>query len=376
MPNSLESMVVCESCLYVAGYILGEQSTRASLRTRPEPFDSRRCLDWKQNPKNPEDESTAHLSRDGWFFSDFYLFHHLLKDVSSDQIWLTAVAPEHAVKEYGEYIHGDSSPGKIGSRRVVLDESMLSEVKDVTDVHPLDLCERALSTVTDVCIKATDEKRPLLILIFGHGNESTHAIAVGGKSLNNPDEITIDKFKRAIGSRVPDAGLCLLTTACYSGGWCINPNLNITTMAAQADWTQYLPWPVSGTIHQRSCGSPFATAIADMLLRLTVRGYHTDDLDDFQKVPSYAGFISLIRDTVQKKDPRNHSTTADGDGYSIHQPMFSAQDEEWEMAYSDRTGLPLNKFHERWSLIKKVAPRQEPPGGEHRFGPGSRAFSR
>ncbi|KFY82083.1 hypothetical protein V500_10833 [Pseudogymnoascus sp. VKM F-4518 (FW-2643)] len=331
--------------------------------------------DWNQD-NDPKINGRAHPKKDGWFFSDFYLFHHLLKDVSSDQIWMTSVDPEYAVDKYGEYIHGDSSPGKIGTRRVVLDRSMLSEVKkDLRVVPPKELCDRALSTITDVCRKATDEKRPLLILIFGHGIQFTHAIAVGGKSPYKPDEITIAKFKQAIGSRVPEAGLCLLTTACYSGGWSINANLKFTTMTAQADWTESLAWPVSGTIHQRSCGSPFATAIADMLLRLTIRGYHTDDLDDFQKAPSYAGFISLIRDSIQKKDPRNYSTTADGDGYSVHQPMFSAQDDEWEMAYSDRTGFPLNKFHERWRLLKKAGPRQEPPGGEHRFGPGSRAFS-
>ncbi|OBT74065.1 hypothetical protein VF21_07811 [Pseudogymnoascus sp. 05NY08] len=333
--------------------------------------------DWKQNPKDKTEKGLAHPSKEGWFFSDFYLFHHLLKNVSPDQIWLTSVDPEEAVDKYGEYIHGDSSPGEIGSRRVVLDKSMLSDVqKDTLVVPPKELCSRALSTIREACEKANNDDRPLLILIFGHGIKRTHAIAVGGDDPTDPDKITIDLFKRAIGSNLPKAGLCLLTTACYSGGWSINPNLNITTMTAQADWSQSLAWPMSGTIHQRTCGSPFATAIADMLMRLTVRGYHTDDLDDFQKSPSYAGFISLIRDSMQKKDPRNYSISAEGDGYSIHQPMFSAQDDEWEMAYSTRTGLPLNEFYERWSLLKKAPPRQEPPGGEYRFGPGSRAFSR
>ncbi|OBT60536.1 hypothetical protein VE03_10055 [Pseudogymnoascus sp. 23342-1-I1] len=318
----------------------------------------------------------ASPKRDGWFFSDFYLFKHLLKDAASDQIWMTCVKPEIAVDKYDEYIHGDSSPGKIGSRRVVLNRAMLSDAKkNLEDCPPEHLLGNALKTIKRVCEEATRDQRPVLILIFGHGNKKGYTIDIGGEGYDEPHRLTKGLFKRAVGNRAPEAGLCLLTTSCYSGGWAINPDLKVTAITAQAEWLQSLAWSVSGTIHQRSCGSPFATAIADMLLRLTIKGYQTDDLDDFSSGPTYAGFIMLIRSLVQKVDPKKVSTSADGASYSVHQPMFSAQDDEWEMAYSSRTGIPLNKFHERWRLLKEASPRQEPPGGEHRFGPGGRAFS-
>jgi hypothetical protein len=137
-------------------------------------------------------------------------------------------------------------------------------------------------------------------------------------------------------------------------------------------------WPLSGTIQEGGCESPFITALADTLLRLTMEGYNTGDtgeVDYDDKSPIYAGLIKVIRDAIHEVDLQKTNVSAENAGL-IHQPMFSSDHDEWEMAYSTRTGLPLNEFHERWSLLKKAAPRQEPPGGEHRFGPGSRAFSR
>jgi hypothetical protein len=84
-------------------------------------------------------DGLASPKQDGWFFSDFYLFHHLFKDVASDQIWLTCISPEYAVNKYGEYVHGNSAPNAIGSRRVVLDKDMLEDVRDVRTVAPSEL---------------------------------------------------------------------------------------------------------------------------------------------------------------------------------------------------------------------------------------------
>lgn len=327
--------------------------------------------DW--NAKNdPSLPGTADPHKDGWFFSDFYLFHHLLKDVSSDQIWLTCVSPEIAVKKYTEYVHGDSAPGKVGSRKVVLNKAMLNDLGDVRTIAPNDLLERVLSTIRQVCQDATDQGRPLLILIFAHGEEETHALQIGGRG----NLLTMNLFKRAIGSRTPSSGLCLLTTACYSGGWAINPALNITSLTAQANWIESLAWPVSGTARARSCGSPFASAIAETLLKLTIDGFGTEEFQDYDRAPTYAGFIHIVQNTVQRLDTRKltiDGTT--GSGYSAQQPMFSAQDDAWEMEYSKRTGLPLNVFQARWLQLKAAGPRQPPPGDEHQFGLGGHVFS-
>jgi hypothetical protein len=183
-------------------------------------------------------------------------------------------------------------------------------------------------------------------------------------------------FKRAIGSKPLRSDFCLLTTACYGGGWAINPNLNITSSTAQHKSTQSLAWPVSGTRNARACGSPFASAVAKSLLSLTIDGSGRDDYENFDYIPTYSGFIKVVRDKLQQLDQR--SITVDpviGSSVSVHQSMFSAQGDEWEMAYSTRTGFPLRVFRSRWLQLRAASPNQPPPGGEHRFEPRGRVFS-
>lgn len=50
-------------------------------------------------------KNDAALENDGWFLSDFYLFHHLLKKVGVNKIWLTSERPENLIDKYGPYIH-------------------------------------------------------------------------------------------------------------------------------------------------------------------------------------------------------------------------------------------------------------------------------
>lgn len=311
---------------------------------------------------------------DGWFYSDFLLFHHLLEGVAPDQTWLAPTYPYTLVKKYKEYVHGD--PRKPGTRRVVLDESMLhdGDISDWYRVDPKELLGRVLATIRDECQKSAKSGRPILVLIFSHGTKDTKAIEMGGYNTEKPNLLTMRKFQEAIGSKAPKAGLCLLTTACFSGGWAINPNLNITTMTAQSDWATSYSWPLSGTSRKRFCGSPFTSAIAETLLKLSIDGYQTPENDGSDRGPTYAGFVALVKNTLEKIDTRKKSTGA-VEPYAIHQPMFSAQDDEWEMMYSKRTGIPLARFHEKWLMLKAAGSPQDPPGGGYRFDPGGRVFS-
>ena len=38
--------------------------------------------------------------QDGWFFSDFYLFHHLFKGTAKTQHWLSCVDPKTLISKY------------------------------------------------------------------------------------------------------------------------------------------------------------------------------------------------------------------------------------------------------------------------------------
>ncbi|KAI9741433.1 MAG: hypothetical protein M1818_004239 [Claussenomyces sp. TS43310] len=317
--------------------------------------------DWNESGDAGED-GEASPRKDGWFFSDFYLFHHLFRDVASDQRNMantsTAVLP-------------------LDLSDVVLDRDMLDDLNDVRVVPDDALLERVLATIHDSRRVAMNENRPFLILIFTHGRKGTYSLLMGGGDPANAPRLTMQTFKEAIGSRPLNSGLCLVTTACFSGGWAINPNLNITSLTAQPAWNESLAWPISGAFNTRSCGSPFASAIADTLLRLTIDGFGVEEEEYFDRTPTYAGLIDVVRDTVQSLDPRSQTIDTETEStYSVHQPMFSAQDDEWEMAYSTRTGFPLNVFQARWLKLKAAESRQPPPGGEHLFGPGSQTLSR
>ena len=65
---------------------------------------------------------------DGWFVSDFFLFHHLFRDTAQEQHWLTYVSPATLLSKYGQYIHGDPSSE---DRRIVLDSTFEGQLDDV-----------------------------------------------------------------------------------------------------------------------------------------------------------------------------------------------------------------------------------------------------
>lgn len=101
-------------------------------------------------------QDNASPEQDGWMFSDFYLFHHLLKNTSPHQVWLTCVKPETLTLKYGEYAHGKAT----GERRIVLDQAMLPDTADIRVVDTSrksqknDLLERFLGTLRSECQEA------------------------------------------------------------------------------------------------------------------------------------------------------------------------------------------------------------------------------
>ncbi|OBT42830.1 hypothetical protein VE00_08144 [Pseudogymnoascus sp. WSF 3629] len=153
--------------------------------------------DWNKE-NDPKLPGRAAPNQEGWHFADFYLFHHMLKEVAYDQVWVTCVSPETAVEKYGRYVYGDYTPKKIENRRVVLEESMLGELYDVRTASPEDLLRAALTTISKACIQATDEGRPVLILIFSPGSERGYSIAMGGTNAEDPNALTKDLFRQGL----------------------------------------------------------------------------------------------------------------------------------------------------------------------------------
>lgn len=320
------------------------------------------------SPNNPV--GYASPKQDGWFLSDFYMMHHLFKNVASDQVWITCTDPTLLVEKYGEYIHGNSSQAA-EPRRVVLDRDMLAQVGDVRVVTPGVMLERALSTIREAARISRETDRPLLIMIFTHGN-TTFGLQMGGINPANPQFLTIDRFKVAIGSRPFTSGICLLTSACYGGGWAINPDINVTAMTAAPYWEQSLSWPVSATINHRYCGSSYISGIIKTLMRMTVRDNDTEEQDDFDKSPTYAGLTKVLQDQIVRLDPR---LTMEAGNTCITYPMFSAQDDLWETEHSQRIGISLDSFRQRWSELRTTDHRPSSPGGDSQSRSGECHFT-
>jgi hypothetical protein len=119
-------------------------------------------------------DSRASPQEDGWFFSDFFLFHQMLNsqrtckfstfsfnflfyfidtNISAAQItsqlWLSSCAPSDLIRKHGQYVHGPAN-GIAGDRRVVMNEKMLpkDEMKAGFRVFkPKDLLERFLRSI-------------------------------------------------------------------------------------------------------------------------------------------------------------------------------------------------------------------------------------
>ncbi|KFY03673.1 hypothetical protein V490_00107 [Pseudogymnoascus sp. VKM F-3557] len=300
--------------------------------------------DWNEE-NDPTLPGAAAPNQEGWHFADFYLFHHMLKGVASDQVWLTCVSPKYAVEKYGRYVYGDYSPKKVGTRRVVLEESKLCELNDVQTVSPESLLDTALATISKTCIEATDEGRPVLILIFSRGTQPDYSIVMGGEAGEDTKLLTRESFRQAVGSQAPEAGLCLFATEYHTGAWAINPDMKVAPVASQGKYLESLAWPISGTIHKRPCGPEFAYAISDMLLRLNIVGYETK-VNDGNRGNEFDEFEEKLEETVERILRQEESKD---------KSLLSGYD-EWETEYAERTGIPSGELHRRYSLLKDAAP--------------------
>jgi hypothetical protein len=328
-------------------------------------------------------------SKDGWFFSDFFLFHHLLEDsrksrsslyfniktecfppatfCSASQIWLTCANPRQLVANYKEYVHGS----RHGDRRVVLDESMLDHLEQSGNIRVIsstDLLQRFLYTVKDEIKIAAELKQPVLVLVFGHGDIDDHGVAIGGGELRrHAPRFLMKEFEKCLKK---DVDVTLVITSCYSGGWLTKPivrplrpsrpfNISGMTAASAAAFSQ--AWATSDSIGRRAGGSVFATAVMNALM------------DTSEKTPGFAymcsAFDSVIREDEDGETIRYEPTylslvkavyesMKDLDLTISQKSMisFAAKDDNWDFAWRKRSGFPLVNYRSRWEKLKIAPP--------------------
>lgn len=134
---------------------------------------------------------------------------------------------------------------------------------------------------------------------------------------------------------VPQIGL--LITSCFLCGWAMVPSLNISAMTATGPSEMSISWRKSKSVG-RFCGSIYATDVLPALLKM--KGGAPGEFD-FNS-PTYAELSRVIHTPL----------CSDVDRFGeLHQIMFAAQDNDWEIEWKARSGIPLTHFKERWELL-------------------------
>ncbi|KAL8856123.1 MAG: hypothetical protein Q9178_007248 [Gyalolechia marmorata] len=303
----------------------------------------------------------------GWFFSDFYLFHHLFQGIGANQIWMTCESPDHLVKRYGAYAHGEAT----GDHRIVLDRTLLQQVNKFSNVRVFPsatLLEDYLRTLASELKIAAQNRQPVLLLVFGHGDPDTYGIAVGGSGA--PDKaprLQTSHVIRAVGGL--DVSLSMMLTSCYSGGWVYQPQLNITALTAAGPEAESQGWGLS--IGGRCHGSVWATAIKDSFVKMeseraTQYAPYPVAEEGAPQSSTFAELAHVIHDTLL------HEVDV-GLGH-MHAIRFAAQDDRWSQEWRQRSGIPLSRFKERWDMLQRLPPQQgivrgaRPAGGIEAIG--------
>jgi hypothetical protein len=234
---------------------------------------------------------------------------------------------------------------------------LINQAGNLRVVPREDLLERFISTLREQAQLAAEADEHLLILIFGHGDPKSCGVLVGGKgSREKAPILNVNNVERLLPK---NASVTLVMTSCYSGGWLVHPDItnrrgelvNTTGIAAAGPEEESRSWPLSRSIG-RACGSIAATAILQSLIDIEEA---TPEEEEVQEHPTYIELAYSIFETLKKLD---HF----GEDQQIH---FASQDDEWEMEYRRRLGLPLASYKDRWESLRQI-----PASGNQDLGDG------
>ncbi|KAI1357848.1 hypothetical protein F5Y08DRAFT_333581 [Xylaria arbuscula] len=281
----------------------------------------------------------SEIKHEGWFLSDFYAFNYLFKGLGSGQKWLTTVEPRAVLKKttqlydkpYGDVLlHGNPYQ----NRKVVLSERLIkeNELTQPTVVKP--------GTMT-----ATQREKkgvPLVILAFCHGLANHHLIL----DQEPKPGISVTTLK---GHLEPGTQVMLITTACYSGGWVVNPDFRDTAMTAADADSESIAWNAFDSLG-RACGSIFVSSLIRTLTSTT------SPLIE-QTAESSLNMVGVVRDKQASSDLRpdfpNENQTSTYNAFCMLF-SFSAKDDQWDHSWSGLTGIPVSYYEERWNKLEVV----------------------
>lgn len=297
------------------------------------------------------DSETASPFDDGWFQSDFYALNYLLKGIGREQRWLATVDPRLLLNKYGPYLHGNSRR----QRRVVLSHELL----DAQEISPVEVYkqdqinDRFLGAVSELSTRAKASGGNLLVLAFCHGEHGREQTQTGSRGewtdvqrlcLTNDKKkgVSLNQLKGAIDHGVRAT---LVSSACYVGGWLMQPGFYSSEMESRA-------WQNSASIG-RACGSAFVSSMMSALCETEQPRDEPEHSDADQKDMSLP-YNQLCR-SVLDLCTRTLFEDMDLDFFS-----FSAQNDGWEESWCENTGIPVAQFKSRWEALEVAQVAIEP----------------
>lgn len=218
------------------------------------------------------------------------------------------------------------------------------------------MIEKFLDGVREKSEKAAKQNAPLLLLIFCHSLKRVLNLGMSQKRGLKPSELN-----EAIH---PQCRVTMLTTACFSGGWLVSvPGgiyLNVTAMTAADHKSLSSSWIQSPSIGRHS-GSPWASTVIDTLLSTSGPFLAQPDTEEDstslqpdnpteQQMETYNSFCRTVLTTCMKRITRSSNKETF---------TFSAQDDNWNWPWGQRTGIPFDQQHlrARWDALETYAPQ-------------------
>ena len=288
-------------------------------------------------------KDSCNPTEDGWFFSDFFLLNQMLKGLGASQHWFTSVDPQYIATTYKQLLHGNPNH----PRRIVLDKQ--TRPSDVVVIeNEASMLQDFLQEFRKICDRAHRESKPVLLMIFGHGDEETSGVFVGRnqKPQHRWPMLTRTHIRDICRSRT---GLqcSIMSTACFAGPW--TEITNVTVMTASND-QESLSWSKSKSLG-RFGGGVFCSVLTSVLEESNPPGYPLDP--GSQKEMTYEQMTSLIKTRLREMDAQA--------GYQEFK--FSAQDNDWKEEYHKRTGIPISEYTKRLKELRVWPPQPlETPG--------------
>ncbi|KAI1751919.1 hypothetical protein F4782DRAFT_531159 [Xylaria castorea] len=304
--------------------------------------------------------SQADPAIDGWILSDFYAFNYLFKGIGSGQKWLTAADPYDVQMKYGNkygevLLHGSSYQ----DRKVVLSQDLI-EAKELIKpivVEQNDMVQRFLEEAKEVSGLARKNNIPLVLLVFCHGLPGYQMM------LDDKKGLTAKTLKAHL---EPGAQVTLITTACYSGGWVVNPDFNNTVMVAAGMESHSISWPLSISLG-RACGLVFVSSFIKTLVSTTspliesttqggpavlaggMRDRQTSselqpESPNEEQTLTYNAFCQAVWDSCKQFTNL----------YPQHSFSFSAKQPQWDHSWTGLTGIPITHYEERWKKLQTI----------------------